>query len=71
MQYLYVIICPNFLFLLTIVLSVLLRFTASDYPFESFRVVILSSYQLGDDVVNGVVNWFMHLLYLVIAASIL
>ena len=32
--------CPFVLFLLVIVLSVLLRFTDSDYPFGIFKVVL-------------------------------
>jgi hypothetical protein len=41
--YLYVlliVVCPFVLFLLAIVLSVLLRYTDSDYPFGIFKLVL-------------------------------
>jgi hypothetical protein len=34
------VVCPSVLFLLVIVLSVLLRFTDSDYPFGSFKLFL-------------------------------
>ena len=36
---LYIFVCPFVLFLLTIVLSVLLRYTDSDYPFCIFKLL--------------------------------
>ena len=37
---LYIVICPCVLFLLAIVLSVLLRYTDSDYPFDIFKLFL-------------------------------
>ena len=37
---LYIVVCPFVRFLLTIVLSVLLRFTDSDYPFGIFKLLV-------------------------------
>jgi len=42
-----IIVCPFVLFLLIIVLPVLLRFTASDYPliFSSYSCVVVGSFE--------------------------
>jgi hypothetical protein len=37
---LYIVVCPFVLFLLATVLSVLLRFTDSDYPFVIFKLFL-------------------------------
>jgi hypothetical protein len=36
-----IVVCPFVIFLLTIVLSVLLRFTDSDYPFGIFKLFLI------------------------------
>ena len=40
MYILYIVVCPFVLFLLAIVLSVLLRYTDSDYPFSIFKLFV-------------------------------
>jgi len=37
-----IVVCPFHLFLLAIVLSVLLRFTDFDYPFDIFKLLLKS-----------------------------
>ena len=47
MYVLYIVVCPFVLFLLAIMLSVLLRFTDSDYPFGTkciFKLLLVIGY---------------------------
>ena len=41
---LYIVVCPFALFLLAIVLSVLLWFTDSDYPFSIFKLFLVTGF---------------------------
>jgi len=47
-----IVVCPFVLFLLPIVLSVLLRYTDSDYPFGIFKLFFLQKHFLMDPVTN-------------------
>jgi hypothetical protein len=40
-MFFFIVVCPSVLFLLAIVLSVLLRYTDSDYPFGIFKLFLL------------------------------
>jgi len=44
MYVLLIVVCPFVLFLLAILLSVLLRYTVSDYPFSIFKLFFLELY---------------------------
>ena len=46
MYVLYIIVCPFVIFLLAIVLSVLLRYKDSDYPFTDYYTASYKKYQL-------------------------
>jgi hypothetical protein len=40
-----IVVCPFVLFLLAIVLSVLLRYTASDFPFGIFKLFLIKYFE--------------------------
>jgi hypothetical protein len=42
---LYIFVCPFVFFLLAIVLSILLRFTYSDYPFDIFKLLLMPNFK--------------------------
>jgi len=50
MYVLSIIVCPFVLFLLAIVLSVLIRYTYSDYPFCIFKLFLLSGVLIPEDI---------------------
>ena len=62
-----IVVCPFVLFLLAIVLSVLLRYTDSDYPFGIFKLFLVISSQSYANLIHHVFNchhlfWYFQLI---------